>query len=279
MIQRIATCIFLGVIIYSAPLFAEVKFFSSEKVSQTTHASLLRSPALNVLYMYSADTMKHFMAFDFGAKIPGISIRGGQVEADIGGGGGIFTRFQLLSESFNFVHADFSGALFADIKYREFLFETTVYHTSSHLGDDYIVYDHGRPRNTGWEAVRQYLSYVTPFFDVSLGVEYKFSRRPLAVIFYPLSFFLGGKIDLLAAGIPFFMEVELEVIAGPYPPNFGVRMGIYLKYIFNTLILKHKPDGHEPHELSIYYYNGYSRMGSFYNRRESLILCGPTYRY
>ncbi len=279
MIRCISICIFLGMNFCSSSLFADVKFFSSEKVSKIPHGALLRSPALNALYVFSTDTNKHYMAYDFGARIPGISFRGGPVEADIGGGGGIFTRFQLFSESFNFVHADFTGALFVDLKYRDFLFETTVYHTSSHLGDDYILYDQGPIRNTGWEAVRQYMSYVTPVFDMSLGVEYKFSRRPSDVIFYPLSFFLGGRIDLLAAGIPLFMEMELELIAGFYPPNFGVRIGIYVKYILNTLILGHAPDGYEPHEFSIYYYNGYSRMGSFYNRRESLVLCGPTFRY
>lgn len=279
MIRRAALLLFLGMILYSPALHADVRFFSSKKVSRVPHGSLLRSPAVSALYVYAADADRHFMAYDFGAKIPGVSIRGGPLEADIGGAGGVFTRFQLFSESFNFVHADFTGALYADLKYRDFLFETTVYHTSSHLGDDYIRYDGGRVRNTGWEAVRQYVSYVLPMCDASLGAEYKFSRRPGDVIFYPLSFFLGGRVDLLSAGVPFFMEMEIEMIAGPYPPNIGVRIGVYLKYILNVLILAHQPDGYEPHEFTVHWYYGYSRMGSFYNRREMLLLCGPSFRY
>lgn len=261
------------------PVYGNIKFFTSDKVSRDYHGALLRSPSISNLYLYSTDTKRHYMAFDFGAKIPAISKRSESLNFDIGGAGGIFTRFELFSESFNFVHADFTGMLFSDVKYKNVLFETSVYHNSSHIGDDYIKYHHGSVKNTGWEAVRQYVSYVSKFFIISLGAEYKFSRRPQRTIFYPLSFFVGGRMDLLEAGIPFFLELEVEAIAGAYAPNIGVRAGIYLKYIFNTLIAKNSPDGSEPHELSIYYYNGYSPMGYFYNRRETLILAGPIYRY
>ncbi len=268
--------VFIGA---ASPLNAKLKFLSADKVSQSCHGALLRSPALDTLYLYSTDTGKHYLAFDFGAKMPIISGRGESLNFDIGGAGGIYTRFELFSESFNFVHADFTGMLFSDVQYKNILFETSVYHTSSHIGDDYIKYRHGRVKNTGWEAIRQYVSYVSDIFIFSIGAEYKISRRPEQTVFYPLSFFLGSRMDLLEAGIPFFMELEVEFIAGPYLPNIGIRAGIYLKYIFNTLILGNSPGGSEPHELSIYYYNGFSRMGYFYDRRESLILFGPTYRY
>ncbi len=263
----------------AASLRAEIVFFAPDKVSRDYHGALLRAPAIDVLYQYSTESLRHYMVFDFGAKIPAISMRTDSLSFDIGGAGGVFTRFELFSESFNFVHADFTGMLFSDVRYKNVLFQTAVYHTSSHLGDDYIRYDHGRIRNTGWEAARQYVSYVSDLVIVSAGAEYKFSRRPGATVFYPLSFFLGCRLDFTEKGAPFFMELEVEAIAGRYAPNFGVRMGIYLKYLFNTVGLGRKPDGNEPHEIAVYYYNGYSRMGCFYRRRESLVLFGPTFRY
>ncbi|MBN2159530.1 MAG: DUF1207 domain-containing protein [Spirochaetes bacterium] len=258
---------------------ADIEFFSSDKVSGNPHGALLRAPSLNALYLYSAADTRQYMEYDFGARIPGISYRSESVAVDIGGGGGIFTRFDLLSESFNFIHADFTGALFTDVRYRNFLFETTVYHTSSHLGDDYIKYSSGAVRNTGFEAVRHYISYMLSCLQLSIGLDWKFSRRPKKKIFGEPSILAGVRIDLLSAGIPFFVEWEAEIIAGRRLPNFGIRTGIYLKYFFNTCILRRKSGGSEPHELSVYYYSGYSKMGCFYDRRETLVMVGPSYRY
>jgi hypothetical protein len=273
----IITAVFL---LYDVSWAGSVEFFSSDKISPNPHAALLRSNAVNALYMYSAQNRTHYMEYDLGAKIPGISIRNADGAAvEIGGGGGVFSRFQLFSESFNFIHADFNGSLYTDVKYRHFLFETSVYHTSSHIGDDYIHYRHGAVKNTGYEAVKHYTSYLTDYVDISIGFEYKFSRRPVGTIFPDPSIFLGTRLDLLSIGIPFFMECEIEIIAGKHLPNVGIRAGVYLKYILNALFLKKHQAGHEPHELSVYYYNGYSKMGYFYNRRESLVLFGPTYRY
>lgn len=256
-----------------------IEFFSSDKVSENPHGALLRAPALNALYLYSAGTNRHYMEYDFGARIPGISWRSDTVDVDIGGSGGIFTRFELFTESFDFVHADFTGALFTDVRYRNFLFETTVYHTSSHLGDDYVRTTVGAVRNTGYEAVRHYTTWILPLVHFSLGVDWKFSRRPKQRIYREPSVLAGVRIDLLPEGIPFFMEWETEIIAGKRPPNVGIRAGIYLRYLFNSCILKRKPASDEPHELSVYFYSGYSRMGCFYDRRETLVMFGPSYRY
>jgi hypothetical protein len=257
-----------------------LEFFSSDKTSGDPHSALLRSPAINVLYIYSGDKNRHYMEFDFGAKIPGITVRDpGAADIEIGGSGGVFSRFELFSESFNFIHADFNGSLYTDVKYKGFLFETSVYHTSSHIGDDYIRYNHARIKNIGYEAVKHYTSFTTGFLNVSIGFDYKFSRRPKNMIIPNPSVFLGIRLDLLSLGIPFFMECEIEAIVGNYLPNIGIRAGVYLKYVMNALFLDKRQAEKEPHELAIYYYNGYSKMGYFNKRREHLILFGPTYRY
>jgi hypothetical protein len=257
----------------------DIEFFSSKKVGENPHAALLRSPSINTLYIYSAETKRHYMEFDLGAKIPAITYHNKEVDVELGGTGGIFTRFELFSQSFNFVHADFTGMLYADARYRQFLFETSVYHTSSHLGDDYIRYNLAAVRNTGFEAVRHYFSYSMPFAEISIGFEYKFSRRPKQTIIGNPSIYLGNRINLLRVGIPVFIEWEAEFIAGPYLPNIGIKAGIYLRYLFNTVLLGKDSGGKEAHELSLYYYYGYSKMGCFSRQRESLILFGPTYRY
>lgn len=271
-------CVLLLASPFSLPA-ADLKFFSFDPISDNPHASLLRAPSLNALYLYSVEKNRHYMAYDFGVKIPGISLRGGSVDVDIGGYGGIFTRFELFSESFNFVHADFSGGLFTDVRYRDLLFETSVYHTSSHLGDDYIRYNYGVVRNTGFEAIRHYTTYIMHCVQFSLGFDWKFSRRPERKIFREPSVLAGARIDLLPEDIPFFIEMEVEIITGRRLPNIGIRAGIYLKRLFTLLFLGRNSSGKEAHELSVYYYNGYSKMGCFYDRRETLILVGPSSRF
>jgi hypothetical protein len=261
------------------PAVGDIEFFPLKKISENPHASLLRSPSINVLYLYSAETKRHYAGFDFGAKIPALTYHGNEADVELGGMGGIFNRFELFSQSFNFVHADFTGMLYTDVRYRQFLFETSVYHTSSHVGDDHIKYHHAAVRNTGLEAARHHVSYILPFADISVGFEYKFSRRPKNTIIGNPSIFLGNRIDLLRAGFPVFIEWEAEFIAGPHLPNIGIRAGIYLRYLFNTVFLGNDSKGKESHELSVYYYYGYSKMGVFSRQRESLILFGPTYRY
>jgi len=273
-------CLIVTAALQSETLEAgDIEFFSSEKVCENPHAALLRSPSISTLYMYSAETRRHYMEFDLGAKIPAITYHDKDVAVELGGTGGVFTRFELFSQSFNFVHADFTGMLYTDVRYRQFLFETSVYHTSSHVGDDYIKYNHAAVRNTGFEAARHYFSYILPFTEISIGFEYKFSRRPKQTIIGNPSFFLGNRISFLRVGIPVFIEWEAEFIAGPYLPNIGIRAGIFLRHLFNTVLLGKDPGGKEAHELSVYYYYGYSKMGYFSRQRESLIMVGPTYRY
>ena len=279
--MRLIGCIIITACLLPTAISAgSLEFFSLKKISQNPHGALLRSPSINALYMYSTGDNKHYMEYDFGAKIPCLSLRNrNDIDFDIGGSGGIFTRFELFSESFNFVHADFTGALFADIRYKRFFFETSVYHTSSHIGDDYIRYRHGAVKNTGFEAVKHLSTYSMDCLDISLGFEYKFSRRPKGTILAGPSIFIGTRLDLLSFGIPFFIECEIEMFISKHVPNFGIRAGIYLKHLFNSIILGNPRSTDEPHELAIYYYNGYSKMGYFYNRRENLLLFGPTYRY
>lgn len=268
----------------------ELRFFPAERFTNNAHSALLRSPAVDVLYTYSTPDKRHYMSYNFGARFGLLSADfGGDLLAELGGGGGAFTRFELFTRSFNFVHADFLGAGTASVRYKKLLFETALYHVSSHLGDDYIKNRHeDRPpwqrenvfRNVGFEAIRQYASYsLSPLVEGSLGLEYKLGRRPEGLIFYRASFFAGVRLDFLPAGVPLFFECEAEVYDFKREPNLGARLGVYLGYLFNAVFMSRDPVGREQHEFSIWYYYGNSKLGFFYKKRESLILVGPTYRF
>ena len=275
--------LFILIIFLSAPgdLASDVRFFPSVKLVQNPHSSLLRSPSIDVLYIHSADDNTNYMGYNFGSKIPMLSIhRDNSIQYQFGGFGGVFTRFELFSESFNFVHADFLGGVFWDAEYDSLSFETMLYHVSSHIGDDYIYYENAEILDVGFEAVRHYTNLkIIEMLIVSIGFEYKFSRRPNNIIFYNKSFLAGSKIDLYSKGMPLFLECELEIIGMDHSPNVGIRLGTYLGYLFNNILLNDERQSRELHEFSIYYYYGYSKMGYFYDKKESLLLLGPTYRF
>ena len=261
-------------------LFAEIIFFPDEILVDNPHGALLRSPALDVLYISSVKDNKDFMGYNFGTKIPMLSFDSNDIKYQFGGFGGIYTRFELFTYSFNFVHADFQGGIFGDVKLKKIYFETMLYHVSSHIGDDYIYYNGNNVVDTGYEAIRHYTTYsVMPILDFTLGFEYKSAKRPEDRIFYDKSLLIGNRINFYTEEVPIFFEGEIEIIGFKNTPNVGIKGGIYLSYLFNNILLGNDLSSDERHEFSVYYYYGYSKMGYFYNNRESLFLAGPTYRF
>lgn len=283
-ISRSLTGLALLCLLFSTamPLAAtEVDFFARTKIVNNPHSALPGSQAIDCLYVYSVDDAKHYMAFNFGCRFPFLTVRADNMLLfEAGGFGGLFTRFELFSESFNFIDADFLGGGYVTFKYRLVSLETSVYHISSHVGDDYIRYEGGVVRNAGYEAVRQYLNLSgASYLDLSLGYEYKFGRRENAGIFNVMSVLLGWRLDFLSYGVPLFLEAEGEIVDLRRLPNVGVRIGCYLDYLITAVMRKRDFAGRPQHELSFRYYYGYSKMVSFYRMRENLLMVGGTFRY
>lgn len=259
---------------------AQVEFFTAERIEAPQHEALLRSPAVEVQYMYDTAEMKHYGVFNFGAVIPVLTVRSPLVVFETGAMGGIFSRFEFFSESFNFITADFMGGGYTAMETARFILEASVYHASSHLGDEYILYDHGTVVNTGYEAGRATVSWKTArWLTLSAGGEYRFARRPRRTLFYAGSIIFEGRIDLRCLRIPLFFQGTVELLDLYRYVNAGARLGVYLRYLFNGTFLGKEMGGPEPHELSITYYYGFSRACCFSRRRESLVLAGPSYRF
>jgi hypothetical protein len=259
---------------------AEVEFFSGSRIQAPQHAALLRSPAIEVQYMYDTAGMKHYAVFNFGAVIPVLSVKTPSSIFETGAMGGIFSRFEFFSESFNFVTADFMGGGYAAMETARFIFDASVYHVSSHLGDEYILYDRGMVVDTGYEAARACATWMAAeWLSFSAGGEYRFGRRPGRTLFFAGSVLFEGRIDLRGHRVPLFFEATVEVLDLYRYVNAGARLGVYLRYLFNGTFLGRETGGSEPHELSVTYYYGFSRACCFARRRESLILVGPSYRF
>ncbi|MDH5680286.1 MAG: DUF1207 domain-containing protein [Spirochaetota bacterium] len=280
MISRIfLTAVF---IIFLSPIYlcASFEIFPNKKPIINSHSTLFNSfDGLDVLYLYNKNDLAHYMAVNFGVKYVIFHINTPDVNIDLSVMGRASVRFELFSESFNMLHADYLGGLALDVQHQGFISETWFYHISSHLGDDAIIYNNEKYVNAGWEAIRQYFNYdFYHWFRASLGLEYKIMKRPNDRIFYDLSYFIGGKLNGISFNIPLFIETEIEIINFDHSPNFGVKLGIYLDHLINKNMMD-KKDDRDKHIIFISYYHGYSKIAYLYNRRDNLFILGRTFRY
>lgn len=274
--------LFLLLIAASAnPLYSwEIDFFPDRRIPVSQHAALLKSTAIEVLYSQETMTKNHYAHFNFGSVVPMLQIAWQNKVVETGGFGGVYSRFELFSESFNFITADFLGGGYLALESGSLIYHASVYHISSHAGDDYLYYDNGHFVNTGYEAAEICVTWeTTPWLSIGAGAEYRFARRPESTIFYAGSVMLEGRIDLMHWGIPLFFEGNLEMVDWYRYANIGLRLGLYTRYFFNTVVMGRQYQGNERHEFSITYYYGFSKAIYFQRTRESIVLIGPTYRY
>ncbi len=263
-------------------LYPIATLFPDKKPMINTHTVLFNSfQGLDVLYLDSLSDRGQFMGANFAIKSVLLHIMSNdRFEMDFTVLGRASARFRLGSQSFNLIHADWVGGLGLDIRYRNFIFETVAYHTSSHLGDDAIVLENEAYINAGWEAIRHYINYQDKdWLLLSLGFEYKASQRPANINPSRLTVFLGFLVDFLDYDVPIFIESEGEFLKPGYGPNIGVKMGFYLHYLVNNLLMNREVLGKKRHILFFQYYYGYSKIGYQANRKENMFIIGRTFRF
>jgi hypothetical protein len=272
----IFTLIHMSLIAYSY----EIHLLPDSDISKLPHYALGRGALIDARYIYSSGTNKQYIQYGFGVKIPVILFDiTDDIKVDFGGYGWTYPLFDLISESFDYIQSDFLLGGFTDIKYHNILFETFIFHTSHHLGDEFIALEHATYINMGYEAVKQYINYnFGDLVTFSPGFEYKLDKRPSDLVFYDKSLFLGFRLDLLKFALPFFLDSECEIFSFDNNPNFGCRLGFYLNF-FNLLNKPEDQKSKHIHEIYLAYYNGYSKYIYFYKTREILLMAGGSYRF
>ena len=107
-------------------------------------------------------------AVSFGESIPiyrdnvGDKGQWGQWEAGVQGG--VFSIFDLGSDSFDLINTDFLAAGFVGYRYGDFSALGRIFHQSSHLGDELLLSDTRPDRiNLSYEGLDARLSYDLPF--------------------------------------------------------------------------------------------------------------------
>lgn len=115
----------------------------------------------------------------FGLARWGGSTRGNGVQLSISGA--VFAQFDIGSESFDLLNADYLVGLPLVIRRDAFAMRLRVYHQSSHLGDEFLLRsDHPERVNLSFEAAEAMVSVDGPF-RIYGGGEFLFHRSPAAL--------------------------------------------------------------------------------------------------
>ncbi len=97
----------------------------------------------------------------------------------VSGGGGVFARFDLSSYTNELQVADYYANLPFDWRFSKWSFRFMAYHTSSHLGDDYLDQTNGNTTKHTWDNLRWLASYDwSPRLRTYAGYNYVFRTLP-----------------------------------------------------------------------------------------------------
>lgn len=211
-------------------------------------------PRFSAGYHYTSGT-DYEHAFDavFGKSFSLVRRNFDSAFMDIGLQGAVYSVFDLGTDSFNLINADYFVGIPVTVKWGKLALMTRIYHQSSHVGDEYILETPQLKRvNLSYEAVDVLASYELTqnirvyggggfLFDVDPGYLDKWIYQ-LGAEFYMLSQSLVLPAYVLAVDIKGWEETG-------YKPNVSIKAGMALNN--STLI-------------SLDFYSGDSPHGQFY---------------
>ncbi len=185
-------------------------------------------------------------------------------QMEVGLQAGVFSIFDLDSDSKDLVNADYLVALPLSFKKNNFSAMAKIFHQSSHLGDEFVLRGNtGERINFTYEGVDTLLSYNFPFgFRLYGGGGYLFDRTPSeldpwiaqgGVEFTSPAAWMNGSLRPIAA-----VDIQSRE-ATDWNTDVSLRMGVQLE---NPDFLSRKL------KIMLEYYKGSSPNGQFYIRDE-----------
>lgn len=183
-------------------------------------------------------------------------------EWELGLQGGVFAIFDLASDSFDLINADYFVAIPLTYAHGNFSGIFRFFHQSSHLGDEYLLRTRVERVNLSYEAINLLLSYELPLgFRVYGGSAYLFRTDPADIL--PWRFQTG--LEYTGPSLtPRFMISPLAAIdvqidqEGGWVANVAPSVGLQFEGI--------RSRGRN-FQLLVQYFYGRSPNGQFYDRR------------
>jgi hypothetical protein len=224
-----------------------------------------RWPHFSLSYQYyiDDDDLTHVAAPNFGELFPLLHYApqyGGSWEVGIQGG--VFAIFDLASDSFDLINADYRVALPVTYAWGGWAAMLRFFHQSSHLGDEYLLRENnGNNRiNVSYEGLHLLLSRDLPYgFRLYGGGGYLVHVDPESLDRGSVQTgieFAGNDLDL-GFGIPVAgVDLQFEE-EGNWRPNVSPRAGLQFGEPFGL--------GRNLQVL-VEYFDGKSPNGQFYDR-------------
>ena len=187
---------------------------------------------------------------------------------------GVFSLFDLESESKDLINADYMGGIFASYRYNDFSTILRVFHQSSHLGDEFLLRNRVRRINLSYEQVEAILSYTfLSALRLYGGGGYLFDQDPSDLDPWRVQY--GAEFTSpwhLASGsiVPILASDFQNDDENNWSTNISVRGGVQ----FENWKL-----GQRRLQLLIEYFHGHSPNGQFYSRKIETIGLGAHLRF
>jgi hypothetical protein len=207
------------------------------------------------------DRLKNVASTSFGESIGLYRLRGPlESTIQLGIHAGVFSIFDLDSQSFDLINADYMVGIPLTFKKGNFTNMTRIFHQSSHLGDEFLLRGQTDERvNLSYESVNNLFSYHLPAgFRIYAGGGYIFHKDPsdldpwstqAGMEFRSPWFWLKGALRPVAA-----VDVQNRQESN-WSTDVSARAGIQFE---NPDFFSRKL------QLLFEYYNGKSPNGQFY---------------
>jgi len=207
------------------------------------------------------DLLKNVASTSFGESIGLYRLRGPlESTIQLGIHAGVFSIFDLDSQSFDLINADYMVGIPLTFKKGNFANMTRIFHQSSHLGDEFLLRGQTDERiNLSYESVNNLFSYNLPAgFRIYAGGGYIFHKDPsdldpwstqAGMEFRSPWFWLKGALRPVAA-----VDVQNRQESN-WSTDVSARAGIQFE---NPDFFSRKL------QLLFEYYNGKSPNGQFY---------------
>jgi uncharacterized protein DUF1207 len=187
---------------------------------------------------------------------------------------GVFSFFDLATDSKDLVNADYMGGIFASYRYNNFATILRLFHQSSHLGDEFLLRNRVRRINLSYEQIEAKLSYTFfSAFRVYGGGGYLFDQDPSDLDPWKVQYGVEFTSPWRLAG-----DAITPIMAGDFQNddenNWSTNLSLRGGMQFENWKL-----GQRRLQLLIEYFHGHSPNGQFYSRKIETIGIGAHLRF
>lgn len=249
-------------------LFPEGDLFCSLLADPKAERSFLSSLHGRFAALADDDEATHIGALGLGDRFALMRWGGSRVGdgLQIGLVGSIFAQFDLGTESFDLINADYIVGLPLTVRSGGSSARLKLFHQSSHLGDEYLLRGELERENLSFEALELILSHEFTPVRVYGGGEYLFNREPATL--EPFLVHAGAELRLGNVRGPHVVgAVDVKSSEQQeWKPAWSARAGVE--------VARWKDEGHPPRLWSLLaeFYNGPSPYGQFF--RENIRYLG-----